>query len=144
MGKETIGQTTGTCAFCGQTVMLDMEKGATEEERDNMATLKCGCKQSLATQEKQNRCHAMMEGIEAYFSQEAEKWRGGDEESRILRERLLRQQDAVMAMAGHVLDNTIPHAQIQTEIDTVFDIRKNKDGDVLITRSMKIKDEWVF
>ena len=66
---------TGTCAYCGQSTIIETVGDVTQTERDQMATDQCNCPQAQSERRKKIR----KEKIEAYIDKHFE-----DQDVRIL------------------------------------------------------------
>ena len=57
----------GACRFCGQTTQLETDGRATQEQLDEWATEKCGCKEALIYRDRARRRKATRNNIAEMF-----------------------------------------------------------------------------
>lgn len=68
--SETENNKVGTCAFCGQTAIIETIGEVSQAELDQMATDKCMCKEAQSERRKKERKQKIKTYVEKHFSAE--------------------------------------------------------------------------
>lgn len=116
----------GTCKFCGQ--MKEVFDAQSQQGADEKATAECGCEGAVFERRKES----LKDGIRALFGKGADK-RGFDAVSKLELE--LIEQAALRIMTGEV-------RKVNYDIACGDKVSiKEKDGEVIITRSRKMSGQ---
>ena len=67
--------TTGTCKYCHNLVTIKADPDATEEEKDNIASSECGCKDAQQAADTDTAIRVMTENIESRYADMKESTR---------------------------------------------------------------------
>ena len=67
--------TTGTCKYCHYLVTIKADPNATEEEKDNIASSECGCKDAQQAADTDTAIRVMTENIESRYADMKESTR---------------------------------------------------------------------
>ena len=67
---ETENNKVGTCAFCGQTAIIETIGEASQAELDQMATDKCMCKEAQSERRKKERRQKIKTYVTKHFTSE--------------------------------------------------------------------------
>ena len=67
--------TTGTCKYCHNLVTIKADPDATEEEKDNIASSECGCKDAQKAADTDTAIRVMSENIESRYADMKESTR---------------------------------------------------------------------
>lgn len=68
--SETENKNVGTCAYCGQTAIIETVGEVTQAELDSMATDKCMCKEAQSERRKKERRQKIKNYVSKHFSAE--------------------------------------------------------------------------
>ena len=149
MARQKKNQTTGTCRYCGQQMIIHLPEGwepdeKTQEEYDALATEQCECEgaQSEAerARQKEEACARMVEYYSALMAPIDRNTPGGIEEI----ERLIRQQELMVRIIKMITDRHIAGASVQTTGAEAFSVSIKAKGKLCIRRVYKGMEEWIF
>ena len=68
--SETENKNVGTCAYCGQTAIINTVGEVSQVELDMMATDKCMCKEAQSERRKRERREKIEKYVEKHFTKE--------------------------------------------------------------------------
>lgn len=68
--SETENKNVGTCAFCGQTAIINTVGDVSQAELDAMATDKCMCKEAQSERRKKERRQKIEKYVGKHFTKE--------------------------------------------------------------------------
>lgn len=68
--SETENKNVGTCAFCGQTAIIETIGEVSQAELDQMATDKCMCKEAQSERRKKERRQKIEKYVGKHFTKE--------------------------------------------------------------------------
>lgn len=122
--KTTSIENYGMCKFCFQQVLIDTDKELTEEERNELATEQCTCKEAINERNRKLALKAVQEWIEHRF-----------------KESVL--QEAMRATVQAIEEKQLNKASMKIG-KYKFEIQKNTENEIVIKTLYKDEEEEYF
>lgn len=149
MAKRKENQTTGTCRYCGQNMIVHLPEEwdpdeKTQDEYDQLATEQCDCDGAQTSAERNDKKLKAMERMAEYYDELIAVTAGDTERDTLSREKLERQKGLLIGVICCVADGMIEAATVQIAPSEVFSVAIKAKGDLQIKRTYKGSEEWLF
>lgn len=129
MAKES---KTGSCRFCGQSVIIDGGASMTEPQLEEAATMRCECEKATEYQESANRRTVAKQRVGELFGEEAGQFKQPEEV-----------QEIILNAVDTICDKKMKAAVVTIRKGLKAKVSRMANDKIKVTREVSDNDEFV-
>lgn len=123
---------TGSCRFCGQSVIIDGGAGMTEPQLEEAATMNCECEKAVEYQESANRRTVAKQRVRELFGEEAGLFKQPEEV-----------QTIILSTVDTICDKKMKAAVVTIRKGLKAKVCRMANDKIKVTREISDNDEFV-